>query len=198
MDRDRRRDGDPRDARTGSLRSHDRHRLTETKGATPDPLAGLFPLGFETDPQTESATIRTYLGVANEYLGSPMLSALYGVWAAWLGDRDRSLQLFEQGFRRFTAPRFLQTLEYDPAVFPDEGRAGPFFANLSGFLQGCLIGLPGLRIDDGDPQGWPRRPVVLPAGWDAIEVDRLWIRGHQARLTARHGAERATLSVGDR
>jgi len=188
----------PRDAPTGALRSHDRHRLTETKGATPDPLAGLFPLGFETDSKTESATIRTYLDVANDYLGSPMLSALYGVWAAWLGDRERSLQLFEQGFRRFTAPRFLQTLEYDPAVFPDEGRAGPFFANLSGFLQGCLIGLPGLRIDDGDPQGWPRRPVVLPAGWDAIEVDRLWIHGRQARLTARHGAERATLSIDDR
>ena len=135
----------PRDARTGALRSHDGHRFRETKGATPDPLAGLFPLGYRTDTRTEQATIRAYLEVAGDYLGSPMLSALYGVWAAWAGDRRASLDMFERGIGRFTSGRFLQTLEYDPAVFPDEGRAGPFFANLSGFLQACLFGLPGLR-----------------------------------------------------
>jgi protein-glucosylgalactosylhydroxylysine glucosidase len=187
----------PRDSRTRSLRSHDGHRLTETKGATPDPLAGLFPLGYETDGPTEEATLRTYLDVADDYLGSPMLSALYGVWAARLGDRARSLALFEQGFARFTTGRFLQTLEYDPAVFPDEGRAGPFFANLSGFLQGLLFGLPGLHINGDDPERWPRRPVVLPTGWDAIEVDRVWVRGRPARLTASHGADRARLTFED-
>jgi hypothetical protein len=185
----------PRDARTRSLRSHDGHRLTETKGATPDPLAGLFPLGYQTDERTEAATIRAYLEVADEYLGSPMLSALYGVWAAWTGDRARSLALFERGFARFTTGRFLQTLEYDPAVFPEQGRAGPFFANLSGFLQGLLFGLPGLHIDGGDAQRWPRRRVVLPTGWNAIEVDRVWVRGRPARLTARQGAERAELAL---
>lgn len=181
----------PRDPRTGALRSHDGHRLTETKGPTPDPLAGLFPLGYDVEPAVERATIEVYLGVADRYLGSPMLSALYGVWAAWNGDRVRSLALFEQGFKRFTSGRFLQTLEYDFAVFPGEGRAGPFFANLSGFLQGCLFGLPGVRVDSGDARGWTRRPVVLPAGWDAIEVDEVWVRGRPARLVARHGADRA-------
>jgi hypothetical protein len=29
--------------------------------------------------------------------------------------------------------------------------------------------------------------VVLPAGWEAIEIDRIWVRGRPMRLTARHG-----------
>jgi trehalose/maltose hydrolase-like predicted phosphorylase len=183
----------PRDPRSGVIRSHDGHRMTETKGATPDPLAGFFPLGYVTGSAVERATIENYLRVADDYLGSPMLSALYGVWAAWAGDRARSLQLFERGFKRFTADRFLQTLEYDFSVFPQEGRAGPFFANLSGFLQGCLFGLSGIRPDGGDPSEWPRRPVILPSGWEAIEVDRVWVHGRPARLVARHGADRAEL-----
>jgi hypothetical protein len=145
------------------------------------------------EADVERATINAYLKVAERYLGSPMLSSLYGVWAAWLGDRRRSLELFERGFRRFTSERFLQTLEYDSAVFPNEGRAGPFFANLSGFLQACLFGLPGIRVDGGDPGAWGRRPVVLPQGWRAIEVDRVWVRGSAWRLVARHGSERAEL-----
>jgi hypothetical protein len=183
----------PRDSRTGVIRSHDGHRMTETKGPTPDPLAGLFPLGYVADPDDERATIEAYLKVADKYLGSPMLSALYGVWAAWVGDRRRSLALFERGFRRFVTERFLQPLEYDSAVFPDEGRAGPFCANLSGFLQGCLFGLPGLRVDGGDPGAWSRRRVVLPAGWQAIEVDRVWVRGASGHLIARHGAARTEI-----
>jgi hypothetical protein len=34
--------------------------------------------------------------------------------------------------------------------------------------------------------------VVLPKGWTAIEVDRLFVRGKPMRLVARHG-ERAIL-----
>lgn len=32
--------------------------------------------------------------------------------------------------------------------------------------------------------------VVLSAGWEAIECDRLWVRGRPCRLRARQGAER--------
>jgi hypothetical protein len=35
---------------------------------------------------------------------------------------------------------------------------------------------------------------VLPAGWDAIEVERMWARGREARLVAQHGAEHATIA----
>jgi hypothetical protein len=123
-----------------------------------------------------------------------MLPALYGTWAAWAGDRELSLKLLEEGYALYQYGRFQQTLEY--RLDKLEGIAsGPFFANMGGFITGLMFGLPGLKISDADPKDWAQRPVVLPKGWDAIECDRLWIRGRAMRLVARHGADRADLSA---
>lgn len=174
--------------------SHDGYRANEEKGGTPDPLMGVFPLAHPLGEARESATLAFYLGLAQDYIGSPMLSALYGVWAAYAGDRKLSARLMEDGYARFSADRFLQTLEYRADVFPEQPRAGPFFANLGGFLNGLLFGFPGLRPGPGDPGAWAQRQVVLPQGWDAIEAGRIYIHGKPARLIARHG-ERARLEL---
>jgi protein-glucosylgalactosylhydroxylysine glucosidase len=179
--------------RDGTIVSHDGYTETEEKGATPDPLMGIFPLWFPLSSEQQQATLRFYLDQADDYIGSPMLSALYGVWAAWAGDRELAAELLEQGYAGFTADRFSQTLEYRPDRFPEQPEAGPFFANMNGFLLSLLFGFPGLRPSDEEPEGWPARAVVLPAGWEAIEVDRLWIGGREARLVARQGAERVVL-----
>jgi protein-glucosylgalactosylhydroxylysine glucosidase len=71
--------------------------------------------------------------------------------------------------------------------------AGPFFANICGFLMSLLFGFPGIRPGTEDPRDWPCRKVALPSGWDAIEVDQLIIHGREMRLVAQHGAERALL-----
>lgn len=173
--------------RDDAIVSHDDYRTNEEKGATPDPLMGVFPLGFPMTPEVEAATLKFYLDQRDGYLGSPMLSALYPVWAAYAGDRRLAAQMLEEGYGKFCVGRFLQTLEYRDDVFPEQPRAGPFFANLGGFLMGLLYGLPGLSPDDGEPSGWAKRRVNLPAGWEAIEVDRLWIHGRPWRLAARQG-----------
>ena len=72
----------PLNERTHVLLDHDGYRPNEEKGATPSALAGLFPVGHPVSRPIEEATIRYYLARADDYLGSPMLSALYGVWAA--------------------------------------------------------------------------------------------------------------------
>ena len=168
--------------------SHDAYRTDEEKGATPDPLMGLFPFGFPLDADEERATLELYLGLAQDYIGSPMLSALYGAWAARSGDRSLALKLLEDGYGAFCVGRFLQTLEYRADRFPEQPQAGPFFANIGGFLTGLLFGFTGLEPGpEEDPQSWARRPVNLPVGWTAIEIDRLWIRGRAMRLTARQG-----------
>jgi protein-glucosylgalactosylhydroxylysine glucosidase len=119
----------PTDA-DGAVSSHDKFRVNEEKGSTPEPLAGLFPLGFPLSKPQEVATIDFFLPRWAQYIGSPMLSALYGVWAAWRGNRRQSLQLFEEGYAKFMTGRFLQTMEYRPDKFPEQPKAGPFFANL--------------------------------------------------------------------
>jgi protein-glucosylgalactosylhydroxylysine glucosidase len=182
----------PTDAARRHIISYDGWQPNHEKGATPGPLAGLFPVWYPAG-DLEEPTLRRYLDLAGEYIGSPMLSALYGVWAAWCGDRELSARLLEDGYARFDAPRFHQTLEYRPDVEPDQPKAGPFFANLGGFLEGLLFGLPAIRPTAASPEEWPCRPVVLPAGWDAIEVERIWIRSGPASLIARQGDERARI-----
>ena len=92
---------------------------------------GVYPLGFDLEPEVEEATLKFYLCLREGYIGSPMLSALYGVWAAYTGDRALSAELMEDGYGRFCVGRFMQTLEYREDVFPEQPRAGPFFANLA-------------------------------------------------------------------
>jgi hypothetical protein len=173
--------------------SHDGYRTDEEKGGTPDPLMGVFPLGFEMSPEIEAATLEFYLNLRKGYIGSPMLSALYGVWAARTGDRMLAAKLLDEGYGRFCIGRFSQTLEYREDVFPEQPRAAPFFANLAGFLMSLLLGFPGLQPGLGDPASWPQRKIVLPQGWKAIEIDQVWIHRKPTRLVARQG-ERAILT----
>ena len=177
----------------GVIAAHDDYNVRDEKGATPSPLAGLFPYEFPATPTQQRKTLDFYLRLWPDYVGSPMLPALYCVWAAMAGDRALALKLFEEGYAAYDHPRFHQCLEYrlDSAEGPP---AGPFFANLGGMLMGLVFGLCGLQVDDGPPEQWARRPVVLPEGWTAIHVERLWVRGRAARLTARHGAGRAELT----
>lgn len=179
----------------GVIASHDGFRVTEPKGATPSPLAGLFPYDYPASATQRQKTLEFYLSRWRDYAGAPMLPALYGVWACMAGDRTLALTLFEEGYAAYDLPRFHQCLEYTGDHADGGTAAGPFFANLGGLLLGLVYGYAGLEIDDGDPGDWPQRPVVLPEGWEAIEVERLWVRGRPARLTARHGADRAILEM---
>jgi hypothetical protein len=170
--------------------SHDGFRSNEEKGSTPDALMGIFPLGYPLSAGVQQATLDYYLNLAEDYLGSPMLSALYGVWAAYSGDRDLSARLLDEGYGQFCVGRFMQTLEY----FPEQPCAGPFFANMGGFLYGLLMGFPGIRPGPEPASDWSRRPVVLPAGWRSIGVERLWVHGRPFTLKADQ-AQRATFEA---
>ena len=172
---------------------HDGYRRNMEKGATPAVLCGLFPLGYPASPDVRRATTDFYLAMADDYVGSPMLSALYGAWAAQAGDRVQAIRLFDEGYAKFVSPRFMNTHEYRQDRFPEQPVAGPFTANIGAFLTSLLYGLTGLRIDGDDPSQWPRHAPTMPDGWDGIEVEQIWVRGRSAHLTARHGTPRATL-----
>jgi trehalose/maltose hydrolase-like predicted phosphorylase len=180
--------------RDGMLVSHDGYRQTEEKGATPSPLMGVFPLGGLNEAYCDR-TLNFYLDRVSDYIGSPMLSAFYGVWAARQGDRRLALKLLHDGYGRFVTGRFLQTLEYRPDKFPEQPQAGPFFANMGGFLMTLLLGFPGLKMSNGPLSEWPQHDVVLPVGWKGIEVERLWLRGGPVRLLAKQGRRAELINV---
>ena len=47
-------------------------------------------------------------------------------------------------------------------MFPEQPLAGPFTANLGGFLSALLYGLTGHPTRPGEPETWSTRPVALP------------------------------------
>jgi hypothetical protein len=179
----------PVDERTNVILNHDGYvyREGDVAAATPEALAGLFPFTYEPGPERELATLRFYLERVGAYAGYPMLSAPLGAWAARLGDRALSGRLFEAGYADFIEEPFRVTNEFSHR-FPDQPRAGPLLANVGGFLLSCLLGLTGVVLGPEEPAAWCRRPAVMPDLWEAIEVERIWVRGRPARLLARHGS----------
>jgi len=187
----------PMDTRRPVIKNTDTFtaRASGRAAATPEVLYGLFPVGFAADDRTQRETMRFYLDRVEPFVGSPMLSPLLGVYAARLGDRRRALRLLEAGYAGFIDPPFTETNEYSRTRHPDRPRVGPFQANLAGFLTSCMFGFTGLEVGPGDPGAWPARSVVMPAGWDGVEVERVMVRGRPARLVARHGDRRARLTL---
>jgi hypothetical protein len=58
---------------------------------------------------------------------------------------------------------------------------------MGGYLMSLLLGFPKLAPSYATPDTWSVGDVVLPKGWDAITVDRLWIRGRPFSIEAVHG-----------
>ncbi len=181
----------PVDPKTKIIRKNDSYDLA-LDYACPETMMLTFPFGYPLEPAVREATVRFNLKHAHTYLGSPMNSANFAVWAARAGERALALEFLERGTADRLVEPYLQMLEFTAAR-----------GNLSGhtcFITACgalhtalLLGLTGLQLDGGEPQGWAKHPVSLPEGWDAIEVGQLWARGGRCRLIARQGDERAIL-----
>lgn len=184
----------PIDSELGIIRKHDSY--TYTGGmCVPETLAAFFPLNFSYDKTIDEATIDYHLELAQTYLGMPMLSALLGVYAARRGKREFSRQLFEAGIFPHLAETFMQFSEGSADCQIFSSTPTPFLSNPAGMLMACYYGFTGLELGPGDPQSWCKHPVVMPEGWDGIEVEHIWVRGQRAHLRAMHGAQHAELSV---
>jgi hypothetical protein len=95
--------------------------------------------------------------------------------------------MLDEGYAQFTIGRFLQTLEYRRDKLPEQPVAGPFFANMGGFLMSLLFGFTGIQPSPASIKEWSVRKAVLPCGWEAIEVERMWVRGKPMALSAAQG-----------
>jgi protein-glucosylgalactosylhydroxylysine glucosidase len=173
--------------------NYDDYRIDQLKAGTPEAAAGIFPVGYRVTPAVEKATFRYAVEEQSpRYVGTAMLSAFLPYYAARAGLPGRAAELLETGYGNFINEPFHETDEFSKTA-PEMPRTGPMFANIGGFLTTLLYGYPGLRLGPGDPTTWTERPVVMPAGWKAIHVDRLWVHGEERSLTAVAGAPAAIL-----
>lgn len=118
-------------------------------------------------------------GGANGYSSMAMASA-----AAFFGERDEARAIFHSSSGPYLRGPFAVMAEYRKNEF------GNFVTTYGSLLQTTLLGFTGLRVLDGD---WRKYPASLPAGWEAIECDRIWVKGQPMKLRAEHGSL-ATLS----
>lgn len=164
-------------------------------GVCPDALAVLFPLGLRFALEVEQATYRYYLERRHGYIGYPMLSAPMCVWAARTGDRALARELFERGLMDFVFEPFRQFDEFGSPFTQQKEKVGPYLAHCGGLLLSLLYGLTGMHPGPEPPQEWGRFPIVLPQGWEAIEVERCWVQEQPTRLVARQGQARLELTA---
>jgi hypothetical protein len=182
----------PIDAATNVLHKYDNFEY-KGGGTCPDSLAGFFPFNYRAAPEVEQATYDYYLSRREGYIGYPMLSAPMGVWAARTGDRELARDCFERGVADFVFGPFMEFDEFGAPFTQHKEKVGPYLAHCGGFLMSCLYGLTGLVLDEGEPQSWGQHQIVMPQGWDGVEVERIHLREREAHLLARHGDERCTI-----
>jgi trehalose/maltose hydrolase-like predicted phosphorylase len=183
----------PRATRGRYIPNHDDYRVDELKGGTPEAAAGIFPMGFRVPPAVEEATFRFAVqDQAPRYVGTAMLSSFLAYYATRAGLPSEASELLETGYGNFINEPYLETDEFSKTA-PGQPRTGPMFANIGGYLTTLLYGYPGIRLGAGPPETWAERPVLLPAGWKGIHVERIWAHGEGRSLTAVAGAPSAII-----
>ncbi|MBI2200489.1 MAG: glycoside hydrolase family 65 protein [Armatimonadetes bacterium] len=164
----------------------------------PDVLHTFFPYNYSHSEKVDRATLASHVGKCQTYLnaGGMMHGPLMAVYAARLGNRRLAREALEKTILLSTVDPFVQFLEAGRQNFRLEASPDTvFLTGAGGFLMALVLGLPGLQIGPDEPSEWPRLPVVLPEGMDAIEVERLWVRGRPARLVATQGEVKADLII---
>ncbi len=177
----------PIDSDSGRILQHD--------GActdSPEVLACFYPLGYSYSNKVDEATARHGLELAQRCEGGPMFPSVYAAWACRWNERSLGRHFLE-GMLRYRVDPFYQFNEFWPDA--PVSRFGwwitpqtLFHTNLGGLLMTLMMGLPRLRLGEGEPTAWFKDPVVLPEGWREISMDRIWLKDRPWRLVARQGA----------
>lgn len=187
----------PRDS-SGALREH--ATWSPPVGRfEPHCLLPLFPLHARPDPATEAATYARDLtlmrpGIAHdEWCVWPWLAA---TWAARAGDRILAAACIDDTAAMFAPGAWhgLREVRCDLPMASWKSGNQPYFVTGGGSLLTSVgLGMTGLEPGDGPPETWAVHAPALPAGWEAIEIDFLWLHGDPWRLRAAPGMARAEL-----
>lgn len=157
-------------------------------------MMAYFPYCFRAGKDMDEHTIRTYIehGLERQLI-YPMLSGFLGIFPAWMGDREMSLRFFEKGVGPFLREPYTTSVEWvardgsDPDNMPT-----PFLTGRGALLAGVMLGLTRLNLWE-DEDKWLEGPITLPQGWEEITLQRIYLKGRAARVTARHGAAHAEI-----
>ena len=146
--------------------------------------------------QVDEATFSFFIAHdLKRYLALPMLSGFLGVIPARLGDRELARVYFDEGNRPFFLEPYLMSTE--GALTAGHYQRVPdavttvFITGRGSLMAGLMMGLTRMDLWQENPDDWFTGPIVMPEGWDGVVLERVYLRGRPARITAMHGAPRA-------
>lgn len=137
------------------------------------------PLALDVLRNTHNYEERLRAGSALPNTAIGFASAAVAATAAFLGDRRRAAELFDESWKNVWLEPFGTMREAPSQDY------GCFLTNFGSLLQTAMLGFTGIRINEGD---WSKYPASLPMGWSRIEMDRIWVKGEPKHLIANDGS----------
>ncbi len=120
-----------------------------------------------------------------------MLSGFLGVIPARLGDRARAglLRPGQPAVLHRTLPHERRGRDYAGHYqrVPDAVTT-VFITGRGSLMAGLMLGLTRIDFWKASLDDWFSGPIVMPEGWDGIVLEKVFLRGRPARITALHGA----------
>jgi hypothetical protein len=162
----------------------------------PESLMAFYPYGYSHSKAVDESTFRFFIEHdLKRYLSGPMLSGFLGVFPARLGDRPLSREFFDEGTLPFFVEPFMLCTEGGAIHYqrrPD-GLITIFLTGRGSLLSGLMLGLTRLDIWQEAFEDWFAGPIVMPEGWDGIVLEKVYLKGRPARITAMHGDAKARI-----
>jgi hypothetical protein len=74
-----------------------------------------------------------------------------------------------------------------------DNRITYFITGRGSLMTGLLMGLTRMDIWQEDMENWFTGPIVMPEGWDGIVLEKVYLKGKPARITAMNGDTKAKI-----
>jgi len=156
----------------------------------PESLMAFFPYGYSHSKTVDENTYRFFIEHdLKRSLSGPMLSGFLGVIPARLGDRKLAREFFDEGTLPFFVEPFMLCTEGGAIHYKRyaDNLITIFMTGRGSLMTGLLMGLTCLDIWQEDFDKWFGGPIVMPEGWDGIVLEKVYLKGRCARITAMHG-----------
>jgi trehalose/maltose hydrolase-like predicted phosphorylase len=162
----------------------------------PHSLMAFFPYGYSHSKTVDENTFRFFIEHdLQRYLAYPMPCGFLGVVPSRLGNRQLSRKYFDEGALQFFVEPFMLSIEAGAILYKNilDKLTTVFLTGRGSLMTGLLMGLTRLDIWQEDFENWFAGPIVMPEGWEGIVLEKVYLKGKCARITAMHGDSKAKI-----
>jgi protein-glucosylgalactosylhydroxylysine glucosidase len=162
----------------------------------PESVMAFFPYGYSHSKTVDENTYKFFIEHdMRRFCSGPMLAGFLGVFPARLGNRKLAREFFDEGALTFFVEPFMLCTEGGAIHYKNhpDGLITIFLTGRGSLMSGLLMGLTHLDIWQEDMDKWFAGPIVMPEGWDGIVLEKVYLKGRSARITAMHGDAKAKI-----